>query len=46
VATADDELRNDEPDRDLATLEAAERELADLERDLSRIEGSEDAAAG
>ncbi|HEY5165465.1 MAG TPA: hypothetical protein VIJ44_05905 [Acidimicrobiia bacterium] len=46
MATTDDELRTEEADRDLATLEAAERELADLERDLSRIEGSEDAAAG
>jgi hypothetical protein len=46
VATADDEFRTGEADRDLATLEAAERELADLERDLSRIEGSEDADAG
>ncbi len=46
MATADDELRTEAADRDLATLEAAERDLADLERDLSRIEGSEDAAAG
>jgi hypothetical protein len=46
VATAGDEVRKEEADRDLTTLESAERELADLERDLSRIEGSEDAAAG
>jgi hypothetical protein len=46
VATADDEFRTGGADRDLATLEAAERELADLERDLSHIEGSEDVGAG
>jgi hypothetical protein len=46
VPVDDDEFRNDEADRDLATLETAERELAELERDLGRIEGSDDAAAG
>jgi hypothetical protein len=42
VATPDDELRDEGADRDLSTLEAAERELADLERELDRLEGSED----
>jgi hypothetical protein len=46
VNTADDELRSENGDRDLATLEAAERELADLERDLRRVEGSEGPTAG
>jgi hypothetical protein len=46
VAIAGDEPRDEEADRDLSALESAERELADLERDLSRIEGAGDAAAG
>ena len=46
MATPNDEVRDDDADRDLTTLEAAERELADLERDLSRLEGAEDQSAG
>ncbi|HSO96218.1 MAG TPA: hypothetical protein VLV81_09280 [Acidimicrobiia bacterium] len=41
VSTRDEGL-----DRDLAALEAAERELADLERELDRLEGAEDPPAG
>ncbi len=32
-----------EPDRDLAALEDAERDLAELERDLRRLDGVEEA---
>lgn len=46
MATPGDEVRDDDADRDLTTLEAAERELADLERDLSRLEDADDASAG
>jgi hypothetical protein len=45
VTTADGETTRD-PDRDLEALEDAERELADLERDLSRVEGSDDPPVG
>jgi len=37
----DDDLRDEESDRDLGTLEAAERELADLERELDGLEGED-----
>jgi hypothetical protein len=42
VAVPEDEVPSEDADRDLSALEAAERELADLERELSRLEGSED----
>jgi hypothetical protein len=46
MATPNDEVRDEDADQDLSTLEAAERELADLERDLSRLEGAEDPSTG
>jgi hypothetical protein len=45
VTTADGEPTHN-ADRDLEALEDAERELADLERDLSRTEGSDDPPVG
>jgi len=45
MTTADGEPARD-TDRDLEALEDAERELADLERDLSRVEGSDDPPVG
>lgn len=46
MATPDEDLRDEGADRDLGSLEAAERELADLERELDRLEGSEDTPGG
>lgn len=46
MATPDEDIRDEGADRDLGTLEAAERELADLERELDRLEGSEDTRGG
>ncbi len=40
------EPRDEGTDRDLSVLEAAERELADLERQLDGLEGAEDPPAG
>ncbi len=45
MTSADGEPARD-PDRDLEALEDAERELADLERELSRVEGSGDPPDG
>jgi hypothetical protein len=45
VTSADGEPARD-TDRDLESLEDAERELADLERELSRVEGSDDPPGG
>jgi hypothetical protein len=42
----DDDLQDEDADRDLGTLEAAERELADLERELDGLEGSDDPPGG
>lgn len=53
VATPDDDPteeraapRDEGADRDLSALEAAERELADLERQLDGLEDPEDPPAG
>jgi hypothetical protein len=46
VSTPDREPGTDAPDRDRAALERAEQELAELERDLSRVEGSEEPHGG
>jgi hypothetical protein len=40
------EPRDEGTDRDLSALESAERELADLERQLDGLEGTEDPPAG
>jgi hypothetical protein len=41
VMAPDDDLPDEEADRDLGTLEAAERDLADLERELDGLEDSD-----
>jgi hypothetical protein len=46
VGTPHREPETGEPDRDRAALEDAEQELAELERDLSRVEGSEEPHGG
>jgi len=46
VATPDEDPPDEGADRDLSSLEAAERELADLERALDRLEGSDDTPTG
>lgn len=45
MTSAEDESRTSDADRDLSTLEAAERELADLERELDRAEDSDEPTA-
>ncbi len=46
VEAPEDTVPGEDPDRDRATLEAAEAELAELERELSRIDGTEEPAPG
>jgi hypothetical protein len=45
VTSAGNEPRTSDADRDLTTLEQAERELADLERELDRVEDSDEPTA-
>ena len=46
VEVPEDTVPDEDPDRDRAALEAAEGELAELERELGRIDGTEEPAPG
>jgi len=46
VATPEPPVPDEDADRDLGALEQAEHELAELERELRRIEGTEETPEG
>jgi hypothetical protein len=46
VETPDPAAPDEDADRDLGALERAEHELADLERELHRIEGTDETPDG